>query len=366
VISQLTEATIRRPRKGIDFWKETLGERQSTRQAKRPIRLGADEDEAHYTDTTINDTPTVEEALAGPQREKWLEAMENERQQLRQYGVYTVTNLPPTDKATDTKWVLLIKRKSDRSIEKYKARKVARGFSQMPGMHYEAFALIAGTETWKLILLLALYDQWEIEQWDIEAAYLNAPLHHTVYVEDQQADGSRQVWRLHKVLYGLKQAGKEWNDISKELMGEQGLERTIGDEDCYILRSEGYIICRIATHVDDCLVTAKTREILDMLYKKLNQVIRIDNRGIPTKFLGIECYIKKGENIILTQTNLIEKTAVTYGIAYGAKTPVKTAGIEDLLSHHNEMEPRATKRIYQSLMGSLTHIARTTRPDCKD
>jgi hypothetical protein len=61
----------------IDFWKETVGERQSTRQAKKLIRL---EDEAHYTDTTINDTPTVEEALAGPQREKWLEAMENERQ----------------------------------------------------------------------------------------------------------------------------------------------------------------------------------------------------------------------------------------------------------------------------------------------
>jgi hypothetical protein len=49
----------------------------------------------------------------------------------------------------------------------------------------------------------------------------------------------------------------------KELMGEQGLERTIGDEGCYILRSEGHIICQIATHVDDCLVTAKTREILD-------------------------------------------------------------------------------------------------------
>jgi hypothetical protein len=74
--------------------------------------------------------------------------------------VYTVTNLPPTDKAIDTKWVLLIKRKSDGSIEKYKARKVARGFSQMPGMHYdETFAPIARTETWKLILLLALYDQ---------------------------------------------------------------------------------------------------------------------------------------------------------------------------------------------------------------
>jgi hypothetical protein len=54
---------------------------------------------------------------------------------------------------------------------------------------------------------------------------------------------------------------------------------------------------------------------------------------------------------------------VTYGIAYGAKTPVKTAGIEDLLSHHNEMEPRATKRICQSLVESLTHIARTTRLD---
>jgi hypothetical protein len=90
------------------------------------------------------------------------------------------------------------------------------------------------------------------------------------------ADGSRQALRLHGALYGLKQTGKELNDMLKELMGE-GLERTIGDEGCYILRSEGHIICQIATHVDDCLVTAKTREILDMLYKKLNQVICIDD-----------------------------------------------------------------------------------------
>jgi hypothetical protein len=74
VISQPTEATIRRPRKRIDFWKETVEERQLSRQAKKPIRLGANDGQAHYTDTTINDIPTVEGALAEPQREKWLEA----------------------------------------------------------------------------------------------------------------------------------------------------------------------------------------------------------------------------------------------------------------------------------------------------
>jgi hypothetical protein len=56
------------------------------------------------------DKPTEEQALAGKDREKWIEAMEKEREQLRKYSVHEKhEKLPPGEKAIDTKWVLAIK-----------------------------------------------------------------------------------------------------------------------------------------------------------------------------------------------------------------------------------------------------------------
>jgi hypothetical protein len=64
--------------------------------------------------------------------------MEKEREQLRKYGVYEkLEKLPPGEKAIDTKWVLAIKRNNDGTIDKYKARKVARGFTQENQKHYD-------------------------------------------------------------------------------------------------------------------------------------------------------------------------------------------------------------------------------------
>jgi len=58
----------------------------------------------------------------------------------------------------DTKWVYVVKRKADGTIEKYKARKVGRGFSQEAGINYdETYAQVMRPETLKMLLVLALY-----------------------------------------------------------------------------------------------------------------------------------------------------------------------------------------------------------------
>jgi hypothetical protein len=117
------------------------------------------------------DSPTYEEAMEGPYRKEFLEAMEKERQQLQRYNVYneaTATDIPEHEKIIDTKWVLSIKRKTDGTIETFKARKVVRGYVQESKKHYdETFAQVARPETWKiLLLLLALREGWVMEQWE--------------------------------------------------------------------------------------------------------------------------------------------------------------------------------------------------------
>jgi hypothetical protein len=85
-----------------------------------------------------------------------------------------------------------------------------------------------------LIFVLILRDEWYVEQWDIEAAFLNAYLKHEIYVKD-----GNEIWELKKGLYGLKQSAKEWNDKASGILAQAGFEKLIGDEGCYIRSEEG-------------------------------------------------------------------------------------------------------------------------------
>jgi len=153
---------------------------------------------------------------------------------LGKYGVFTgVNKLPEGVKLVDTKWVYVVKRKIDRSIEKYKARKVGRVFTQEQGVNYdETYAQMIRPRTLKIILVISLHRGWKIRQWDVVAAYLQVELHHDVYVSDVNEDGEIEYWKLNKALYGLKQLGHEWYKTLK-ILEIAGPKECIGDEGQY-------------------------------------------------------------------------------------------------------------------------------------
>ncbi len=79
---------------------------------------------------------SVCEALNGSNKEEWLKAMESEINSLKQQNVWSVVKNPGNKHVIGSKWVLRIKRNVDGTVNKFKARLVARGFSQIPGLHY--------------------------------------------------------------------------------------------------------------------------------------------------------------------------------------------------------------------------------------
>ena len=81
----------------------------------------------------------------------------------------------------NSKWIYKIKYAVDGSIEKYKARFVARGFSQKEGIDYEeTFSPIAIYTSIRSVLALATVMKWKIHQMDVKTAFLNG----VVYVVD--------------------------------------------------------------------------------------------------------------------------------------------------------------------------------------
>lgn len=188
-------------------WEEKVGSRFSTRERKPTERVRT------HAVGTDPDHPSDQQARSSPEAPKWAEARQRERAQLVKYGVFTKVNkesIPEGTKIVDTKWVYVIKRGPDGKIEKYKARKVGRGFTQIEGINYdETYAQMMRPETFKILLVIALHRGWAIRQWDVVAAYLQTTLHHDVYISDINEEGETEYWKLKKALYGLKQAGHE-------------------------------------------------------------------------------------------------------------------------------------------------------------
>ena len=124
--------------------------------------------------------------------------------------VWDVVPRPEGKLVVTSKWIYKIKHAADDSIEKYKARFVACGFSQKEGIDYEdTFAPVSRYTSIRSVLALATVMKWKIHQMDVKTAFLNGVVEEEVYVEQpirfETHDRESHVCRLKKALYGLKQ-----------------------------------------------------------------------------------------------------------------------------------------------------------------
>jgi len=88
-------------------------------------------------------------------------------------NTWTLVPLRPGRKPVSCKWVFKIKQGVNGEVERYKARLVARGFTQTYGVDYnETFAPVAKFTSIRCILALAALEDMEIHQ----TTFLNAEL----------------------------------------------------------------------------------------------------------------------------------------------------------------------------------------------
>ncbi|CAM9822791.1 unnamed protein product [Choristocarpus tenellus] len=156
---------------------------------------------------------TIAEALAGPDAEHWKKAMEQEMEGQRTKATFHEgENLPP-GRPVKTRFIFKIKRTAHRDIERYKARLVARGFSQQEGVDYfSTFGPVVGFDVIRAVLATAANRNWIINSLDFTQAYLNVPLLEDVWL--QLPNGS--IVKAARAIYGLMQSAMEWY---KELKG---------------------------------------------------------------------------------------------------------------------------------------------------
>ncbi|KAI1001584.1 hypothetical protein K3495_g6616 [Podosphaera aphanis] len=160
------------------------------------------------------------EAMKSPDASLWMKAAEAEFTSLIPTSTTRITdqkNVPKNRAILTGEWVFKRKTHADGSLDKYKARWTARGFTQRQGIDYfETFAPTPQSDTIRLLLAVGHHLGWHRLQGDIPTAFLNPDLDVTLYTQIPEWFAQEgKVVKLEKGLYDLKQSAALWHDTAK-------------------------------------------------------------------------------------------------------------------------------------------------------
>lgn len=329
--------------------------RRSTRTRRPNLR---------YANAAIIEEATEPETFEeASQSSEWMTAMKEEIDALQQNQTWDFVPKPRDVKPISCKWVYKLKRRPDGSIERYKARLVARGFSQQYGLDYdETFSPVAKLTTVRVLLALASNKDWNLWQMDVKNAFLHGELDREIYMNQpigfQNQDYPEYVCKLRKALYGLKQAPRAWYGKIAEFLTQSGYSVTPADSSLFV-KANGGKLAIVLVYVDDLIITGDDE--LEILRTKDNLSVRFQMKelGQLKHFLGLEVD-RTQEGIFLCQQKY-------------AKDLLKRFGMLECKLISTPMEPNAKMcayegkdledaTMYRKLVGSLIYLT-LTRPD---
>jgi len=333
---------------------------------------GFDEDVAANIQDAAGDPKTVAEARSRHDWPDWKSAMNREMASLNRALTWTTVPRQPGTNLVGCKWIFRLKRKADGSIDKYKARLVARGFTQIYGVdYYDTYSPVARLASFRMVLALAARHDWEIDAFDFNSAYLNGELGEgeEIYMEEPLGyeTGTGNVKRLHKAIYGLKQAGRKWYEALTQCLTGIGFRVSSADPGVFTARI-GTDLLVLAAHVDDCILTGSSADLITQYKQKLNDHYELTDLGPVNWLLGIEItHDRKAHTVSLSQSSYIKAILNRFHLADAAPqdTPMAPGALLSRKDYPNSPTEEAYMRKvpYRESIGSLMYAAVATRPD---
>ncbi|KAH9409194.1 hypothetical protein TYRP_023714, partial [Tyrophagus putrescentiae] len=299
------------------------------------------------------------EAMSSEWKDYWIEAENEELKSLCSNGTFDVVDERPGMKVISTKWVFKVKRNPNGTVDRFKARCVARGFEQREGIDYtETFAATAGATTIRTFLTVSKMQGMKIHQIDIKTAFLNGEVDEEIYVCPPPPFYSQgKVWKLKKALYGLKQAPRCWAAKLGEILSCMDFY-PVKSEPCVFVRNVSGELCYLLTYVDDILISAVNEETIKKVKEVLSAKLDVHDLGGIRTFLSIDC---DDQNLCirLNQKRYIERLTKDFSLENSAPT-------DRLPLIDTQLKAEGQKRTdvpYRELVGALNYIANWTRPD---
>ena len=289
----------------------------------------------------------------------------------------TIILTPGVVKPLGYRWIFVRKRNEKDEIVRYKARLVAQGFSQRPGIDYEeTYSPVMDATTFRYLISLAVSKNLEMRLMDVVTAYLYGSLDSDIYMKipegfkmpEALSAKPKEMYsiKLQRSLYGLKQSGRMWYNRLSDYLTSKGYKNNTICPCVFIKKTtSGYVI--IAVYVDDLNIIGTNKEILEVI-ELLKKEFEMKDLGKTKYCLGLQIeHMPNG--ILVHQSNYTERVLKRFNMdnANPLSTPmvVRSLNIDkDPFRPCEENEEVLGSEVpYLNAIGALMYLTNCTRPD---
>ena len=315
---------------------------------------------------------TYEEAWFHPdpvQCRKWREAIAKEFSDMEKRKVWTKIlrrDMPIGRRCVKSKWVLKIKRDG-----RFRARIVACGYSQIPGVDYtDNYAPVVNDVTFRMMLLLWIQGRLSAKIVDVETAFLYGALVEQIFMEcpkGMQGATTDHVVSLRQCIYGLVQAARQYYKHIVAILKKIGFIG--GDVDpCLFTKKSKLGMCYVAIYVDDNLIVGHPKAVEDAIQQLKEHKLILKVEDTLKDYLSCEIFRSDEEKSAwLGQPHLIANLEQTFGDEVKSLRSTLTPGTPGLNQVREKEEslivPADKQKRYRSGVGMLLYLVKHSRPD---
>lgn len=360
----LNAASIRAGNEEISNEQNTVVERRYPSRIRKTVNYQL------TVKANLPDEPTLKVALSSQDSNNWISAIHAELSELRERETWVLVPYPRSARVLPCKVVLKVKRNTDGSIEKYKARIVALGCMQKANDHGETFSPGIDFTTIRIALAIAVWNRAYVHQMDVTGAFLYGRLKEEIYMSQPKGfeeEGKEDyVCQLKKSIYGLKQAPRVWYNHLKHCLSDIGFSPLL-HSDCAFRMRKGNSQIIILIYVDDMLLITIDKTLLKETKSELMKSFKVKDLGQVDHFLGVNISYKD-DCISLSQSHYTKKILELHGMqdCKSASSPMDPGQYSELTVKRpsTDSENFDMQRVpYREAIGQLLYISTRTRPD---
>ncbi|CAI6003625.1 unnamed protein product [Closterium sp. NIES-64] len=307
------------------------------------------------------------EAVEGPYSSQWQAAMDAEMASWKSTGTYVDAVPPPGAKIVSGMWIFRVKRPPG-SPPVFKARYVARGFSQRQGVDYfQTFSPTPKMTTLRVLLHIAAQRDYELHSLDFSTAFLQGSLHEEIWLRRPPGftgtfpPGTQ--WSLRRPVYGLRQAPREWHDTLRTTLAALGFAPSTADPSLFLRTDTSLPPLYILVYVDDLVFATADTAGLAYVKSELLKRHTCTDLGELRSYLGLQITRDRARRTItLTQSHMVQQVLQRFGFTYSSPqaTPLSTRHSLSALPSDESVESSGP---YPELVGCLMYLMTCTRPD---
>ena len=249
-------------------------------------------------DGQVQEPSSWKEAIKSQQAGDWKAAAQIEYKSLMDQGTWELVPLPPEKKLVGSQWVFKAKHDESGAVERYKARFVAQGFTQVFGEDCnQTFSPVVRWESVRTVISLAAQYDMEIHQMYVETVFLNGWLDEEIYMKQPEGFASpgqqHLVCKLKRSLYGLKQSSRCWNEVLHEQLVDMQFVQSAVDQCLYIGKICGSLVF-VAIYFDDILIESKEIQVIQKTKELFAKKFKVKDMGKLHYFLGVRIHQSDG------------------------------------------------------------------------